>query len=72
MAIHVSVQYNNGLLPHVVLLTQCDYHRGTRLKAMQDVLSLKAMIPPKRFAIFPRVWDAQIRADFVFLLLLYH
>ena len=30
---NVSVQYNGGLLPDIVLLTQCYYHRGTRLSA---------------------------------------
>ena len=35
MAINVSVQYNGGLLPDVILLTQCYYHRGTRLNAMK-------------------------------------
>ena len=30
MAINVSVQYNGGLLPDIILLTQCYYHRGTR------------------------------------------
>ena len=35
MAINVSVQYNGGLLPDIVLLTQCYYHRGTRLNAMK-------------------------------------
>ena len=35
MAINVSVQYNDGLLPDVILLTQCYYHRGTRLNAMK-------------------------------------
>ena len=31
MAINVSVQYNGGLLPDIILLTQCitKYHRGT-------------------------------------------
>ena len=29
MAINVSVQYNGGLLPDIILLTQCYYHRGT-------------------------------------------
>ena len=34
MAINVSViQYNGGLLPDIILLTQCYYHRGTRLNA---------------------------------------
>ena len=36
MAINVSVQYNAGLLPDIkILLTQCYYHRGTRLNAMK-------------------------------------
>ena len=26
MAINVSVQYNDGLLPDIILLTQCYYH----------------------------------------------
>ena len=32
MAINVSVQYNGVLLPDIILLTQCYYHRGTLLK----------------------------------------
>ena len=35
MAINVSVQYNGGLLPDIILLSQCYYHRGTRLNAMK-------------------------------------
>ena len=35
LAINVSVQYNGGLLPDIILLTQCYYHRGTRLNAMK-------------------------------------
>ena len=31
MAINTSVQYNGGLFPDIVLLTQGYYHRGTRL-----------------------------------------
>ena len=31
MAINVSVQYSGGLLPDIILLTQCYYHRKTRL-----------------------------------------
>ena len=31
----VSVQYNGGLLPDIVLLTWCYDHRGTRLNAMK-------------------------------------
>ena len=37
---NVSVQYDGGFLPDIILLTQCYYHRGTRLNAM------------KRFCIF--------------------
>ena len=33
MAINVSVQYNGGLLPDIILLTQCYYHRAARLNA---------------------------------------
>ena len=34
MAINnVSVQHNGGLLPDIILLTQCGPHRGTRLNA---------------------------------------
>ena len=35
MAINVSIQYNGGLLPDIILLTQCYFHRGTRLNAMK-------------------------------------
>ena len=35
MAINVSVQFNDGLLPDIMLLTQCYYHWGTRLNAMK-------------------------------------
>ena len=51
--VNVSVQYNGGLLLDTVLLTQCYYHRGTRLNVMKRFLSLQPMIPPKHFDIFP-------------------
>ena len=39
MAINVSVQYDGGLLPDIILLlTQCYYHRGTRLNAIKRFL----------------------------------
>ena len=35
MVINISVlQYNGGLLPDMILLTQCYYHCGTRLNNM--------------------------------------
>ena len=54
MAVSVSVKHNGGFLPGIILLTQCYYHRGTRLNA--EVLYLQPMIPPKRFDIFPTDW----------------
>ena len=53
MAISASVQYNGGFLPDIILLTQCYFHRGTRLIAMEEVLSLQPMIPRIRFGISP-------------------
>ena len=36
MAINVvSIQHNGGLLPDIILLTQCYLHRGTRLNAIK-------------------------------------
>ena len=53
MAINVNVQYNGGLLPDIILLTQCYLHRGTRLNAMMKrFYILQPLIPPKRFDIF--------------------
>ena len=53
MAINVSVQYDGGFLPDIILLTQCYYHRGTRLNAMKRFCICSLLIPPKRFDIFP-------------------
>ena len=36
MAINVSVQYNGGLLPDIILLAQCYYLRGNRLNVMKS------------------------------------
>ena len=35
MAINVSIQYNGGLLPDIILLTQYYDHRGTGLNVMK-------------------------------------
>ena len=35
MAINVNVQYNGGLLPDIILLTQCHLHWGTCLNVMK-------------------------------------
>ena len=45
MAINVSVQYDGGLLPYIILLTQCYYHRGTRLNAMRRFLKKNQTTP---------------------------
>ena len=39
MAINVSVQHNGGFFPGITLLTQCYYHRRTRLDAMKRFCS---------------------------------
>ena len=52
MAINLSVQYNGGLLPDIILLTQCYFHRGTRLNGMKRFLCAAFLVPPKRFDIF--------------------
>ena len=57
--------YNGGLLPDIMLLTQCYNHRGTRLNAMKRFLSLQPMIPPKRFDIFPPDWGLLRRSGSV-------
>ena len=49
MAINVSVQYNGGLLPDIILLTQCYYHQGTRYFYHEEVLYLQFIIPSKLF-----------------------
>ena len=53
MAINVSVRYNDGFLPDIILLIQCYYQRRTRLNAMKRFCLLQPVIPPKLFDIFP-------------------
>ena len=61
MAISVSVQYNGGLLPGIILLTDpMLLPSGNPFKCHEEVLYLHPMIPPtKRFDIFPLLGDAQ-------------
>ena len=44
MAINVSVKYNGGLLPGILLLNLYDYHRGIRLNATKRSF-LAAYVP---------------------------
>ena len=46
MAINIGVQYNSGLLPDIILLTQCYFHRGTRLNAMKSFFCILQPILP--------------------------
>ena len=53
MAINVSVQYNGGLLPDIILLTLCDFI-GKPPSYFEQFLSLQpTMFPPKSFDFFP-------------------
>ena len=54
MAIDVSVQYNqlSGLLPDIILLSQCYFPSGNPFKCHEEVLYLQPLIPPKRFDTF--------------------
>ena len=45
MEINVSVQYNGGLLPDIILSTRCSYIGGP-FSYHEEVLSLQPMFPP--------------------------
>ena len=53
MAINVSVQYNGGLLPDIILVDPMLFPSGNPFKCHEEVLYLQPLIPPKRFDIFP-------------------
>ena len=61
MVINVSVQYNGGFLPDIILLTLCYYHRGTRLYAMKRFCYLQSMVPPKRFDVSSPLTEGVLR-----------
>ena len=71
MAINISVQYNGGLLPDIILLTQCYMLLPLEnpFKCNEEVLSLQPMIPPKRFDIFPPDWGMLRRSRCVHIFL---
>ena len=52
MGINVSVQYNGGLLPDIILLTLCD-NIVESCRYHEEFLSLQSMFPPKSFDNFP-------------------
>ena len=56
MAIDVSVQYNGGLLPDIILTVDpILFPSGNPFKCHEEVLYLQPLIPPKRFDIFSRL-----------------
>ena len=46
MATNENVQYNGGLLPDIILLTQCYFHRGTPFKCHEEVYFVFAAFDP--------------------------
>ena len=57
MAINVSVQYDGGFLPDIILLTQSMLlSSGNPFKGHEEVLYFQLLIPPKRFDISPPDW----------------
>ena len=59
MAIDISVQYNGELLPDIILLTQCYYHRGTRLNVMKRFRLCSLRSHPNVLTFPPLLKDAQ-------------
>ena len=54
MPFNVSVQYNGGFLPDIILLTQSMLlPSGNPFKYHEEVLYFQPRIPPKLFGIFP-------------------
>ena len=68
MAINVSVQYNGGLLPDVILDPML-FPSENPTKCHEEVLSLQPKIPPKRFGIFPPDWEMLRRSRCVHIFL---
>ena len=62
MVTNVSVHYNGGFLPDMILLllTLCYYHRGTRLncKCHEEVVftAYETVPHPNVLTLFPPVW----------------
>ena len=54
MTINVSVQFNGGLLPDIILsIDPMLFPSGNPFKCREEVLYLQPLIPPKHFDIFP-------------------
>ena len=55
LSLCMGVQHNGGFLPGIILLTQCYYHRGTRLNAIKSfcICSLGSHLPSVNVLTFP-------------------
>ena len=67
MAINVSVQCNGGLLPDIILLTQCYYHRGTHLNAMKRFCICSLWSNLNVLTFFPLYWGMLRRSRCVLI-----
>ena len=72
MAINVSVQYDGGFLPDIILLTQCYYHRGTRLNAMKRFCIFSYWSHLNVLTFFPPDWGMLRRSRCIQIFLLKH
>ena len=65
----VNVQYNGGLPPDIILLTQGYYHRGTRLNATKRLYfsRLYSMIWPRQFCRLETIRMAHVNCKFLHL-----
>ena len=70
MVIHVSVQYDGGFLPDIILLTQFYYHRGTRLNAMKRFCIFSYWSHLNVLTFFPPDWGMLRRSRCIQIFLL--
>ena len=70
MAVNASVQYNGGLLPDIILLTQCYYHNTwTRLNAMKRLSICSLWSHLNVLTVFPPDWGMLRRSRRVLIFL---
>ena len=67
---NISIQYNGGLLPDIILLTQINYHRGTRLNAMKRFCICSLWFHLNVLTFFPLDWGMLRRSRRVLIFLL--
>ena len=69
MAINVSVQYDGGLLPGIILLASMLLPSGNPFECHEEASFLQPTIPPRRFDIFPPDWGMLRRSRRVHIFL---